>query len=341
METNLSPDAPPPLTTEAVIAGCRAAGADVSKPQLSRWARAGLLSHPEPEGRGKGKGWSWLWPADTLPRAVIIARALQPQTSRDATGGRGRSLDTAADALMFKGYAPRTDILRQRLVAYLDLMQRIFTLRQTYLSDSTLSDKDKGDKYTNVFDARMAALGIQDAAERRIFAVLSAVSLGFSVLGQLISFDAQRIALDASRDEILEQAYAFAFAVTVSFPPAFDEFANAFMQSVHAPESARRKHPAPSLEFVETWREYMRPMTTLFLLSFRLHAADLKDYITRLGPSVASWSTTLGTSELIPDDTTIARFLPVVDWLYADSSVDMPHVDTGSTQDMQGRSTPS
>jgi len=90
------------LTTQEVIAGCADAGLQVKVTQLTRWADYGLMSRPRKHGLGRGKGSEQRWAADCLPRAILIARALQDGDP---------SLLRAARALFDTGYEIKPELV--------------------------------------------------------------------------------------------------------------------------------------------------------------------------------------------------------------------------------------
>jgi hypothetical protein len=87
----------------------------ISVAQLGRWAHAGLLPAPQRTGTRGMRGITWSWDPVCVPQAALIARTL--------AHGRG-TLQEAAHVLAVKGYAPRPDILKQVLVAYLAGIER-------------------------------------------------------------------------------------------------------------------------------------------------------------------------------------------------------------------------
>jgi hypothetical protein len=123
----------PPLTTEQLIAACRQEAVTVSRTQLGRWVRAGLIPTElrKRHGRGQGKGTEWLWDRTCVPRAALIARTL-------ATGDP--SLQRAALALALAGFAPSASCLRSMLLDRLAAFQRVATHREPYLLKHDLPD---------------------------------------------------------------------------------------------------------------------------------------------------------------------------------------------------------
>jgi hypothetical protein len=134
------------LTTEEVLAACAAEEVTVSVAQLGRWQRAGLLAKPQRRGRGRGRGWDTVWEGDTPTRAILIAHTLRS----------GRRLSAAAFLLLFKGLAPRGDVVQQLLADALEEAQRDDQTRQSYLDDPHLSRAEKRRRAVKATQRRFA-----------------------------------------------------------------------------------------------------------------------------------------------------------------------------------------
>lgn len=66
----------PGASSQDIIAAARRAGHRVTRAQLRRWHRFGLLTRPSQRGRGKGAGSTSVYPAGTAERVVAICELL-------------------------------------------------------------------------------------------------------------------------------------------------------------------------------------------------------------------------------------------------------------------------
>jgi hypothetical protein len=97
------------LTADAVVAYAARCGVSVSRSQLERWHKAGLMPRPRRVHLGRGKGTESRYPVETAPQAVTLAL------------GRtfGRSLDVMAWYAWTHRF-PVTPYIRKMLQADLD-----------------------------------------------------------------------------------------------------------------------------------------------------------------------------------------------------------------------------
>lgn len=94
------------ITHKAVIAYAKTQGITLSKPQLVRWHRAGLLPRPRQVPLGRARGTCSAYPEIAAPLAVFLARAKR----------QSRNLDRMASLAWMAGY-PVTPRIRALLIA--------------------------------------------------------------------------------------------------------------------------------------------------------------------------------------------------------------------------------
>ncbi len=121
-----------PLTSAQIGEALAKEGLTVSPIQLSRWSGVGLLGEHKARGRGRGLGKGWFWEPDTLPRARIIARALEE---------KGATFDDAALRLLLSNYVIAPQMLRRALLELLHKVERDIGRRRPFLRDALPVDE--------------------------------------------------------------------------------------------------------------------------------------------------------------------------------------------------------
>lgn len=76
------------LSADEIIAQAKAAGYEISKSQLARWHREGLLPQPTRQFAGRGEGSQSLYPEDAHYNAIEIAQLLKSIRSFETIGWR-------------------------------------------------------------------------------------------------------------------------------------------------------------------------------------------------------------------------------------------------------------
>src|SRR6185437_1480595 len=71
---------------DGLLAAARAAGFDVSRAQLARWHRIGLLSKPEVAWLGRGKGSRTIYPTGTTFQLIALCRLHEHERSLSVVG---------------------------------------------------------------------------------------------------------------------------------------------------------------------------------------------------------------------------------------------------------------
>jgi len=108
-------------TTEEVLAAAVAAGYSVSRAQLVRWHRVGLLPRPSTTGLGQGRGTMTLYAAGTSRQLVALCEIRK----------RYRRLDDAGWLLWWQGYEVPdrlvTGYLQKAVSRYVDSWTKALT----------------------------------------------------------------------------------------------------------------------------------------------------------------------------------------------------------------------
>jgi hypothetical protein len=142
---------PPTLTADDLVARCADADLTVTKTQLGRWASAGLLPPPVPRGKAGERGVDWVWEEECLPRALIVARALEDD----------RSLEHAAMELWVRGYPPLAPALtRQLLHNVVAGFEERMARRQAYLKRADLPVGERRRRFVDAARRRLRGVPV-------------------------------------------------------------------------------------------------------------------------------------------------------------------------------------
>lgn len=134
------------MLTAEIVEGCARTDVYVNGDKLARWARQGWLASPVRHGLGQGRGVEWRWQADSLPRAILVARAVTPghdsrlRVSRVLVGG---------------GYSVPPSDLRSLLLEDIARLVTAISKRQTYLKRDLLPST-KRRRLNEMIDRRLS-----------------------------------------------------------------------------------------------------------------------------------------------------------------------------------------
>lgn len=191
------------LTKRQVLAACRQWG--VKDTQFKRWVNKGLLDQAGIDGRGYRAGIGRPRTAETVDRAILIARSLKDQAAR----GQKPSLTRAARVLLGAGYIVRSDIIRALLLdSVRDSERELWKHRQHFRSLDTREGRARlAESVGRRWGQNLPSQSIGDLQlATGILGGVSGIQGPLGEVGKQFSMEGQRLAIEQVGDaELIEE----------------------------------------------------------------------------------------------------------------------------------------